>query len=369
LAGWRAGWLAGWQATLLKLAQPRIANVGINLESLKAVIPTVLTTVQRAAVVWSESAVESAACQECEMPASSSWSPTICQRCDLLFCEACAQRDYSRDDRPSHPDQVLPESFGERFCGLKELSLCDLLLPSVPTQLTKCALLQALDLSNNSLVAVPPLGQLRNLQHLNLSDQRRNWRAGSTHTLADHGALENLSPKLPSATLVSLRLRGLGLVALPLAVTECKRLQLLDLSHNKLTVTTEFPVTFTSATTRYSPHGEINFSACSWLATDLPELETIVFQNAATVMTGAQLIAARNDAELAQWHHLQHARNAQERFWRWLAGDRQHSLLGFGGGGMMAGGVNAVFDSVNSAHFAESGNQHWFEVCSLKLIL
>jgi hypothetical protein len=105
----------------------------------------------------------------------------------MLFCCPCAGRIY-RDGRPQLPSEILPADFSARFSNLRILSMCDLLLPSLPPQLTDCVTLCALDISGNSLNELPVwLEKLAVLQHLDLSEQRRGLRSGGfclAHCLA-----------------------------------------------------------------------------------------------------------------------------------------------------------------------------------------
>lgn len=103
---------------------------------------------------------------------------TICAECQMLFCWSCAGRLY-QDGRPQTPSEILPPDFSARFSNLCSLSLCDLLLPSLPPLLADCVTLRTLDVSGNSLNELPDwLGKLTVLQHLDLSDQRRGLRSG-----------------------------------------------------------------------------------------------------------------------------------------------------------------------------------------------
>lgn len=103
---------------------------------------------------------------------------TICVECQMLFCGSCAGRVY-RDGRPQTPSAIFPPDFSARFSNLRTLSLCDLLLPSLPPLLADCATLRTLDVSGNSLNELPGwLSKLTMLQHLDFSEQRRGLRSG-----------------------------------------------------------------------------------------------------------------------------------------------------------------------------------------------
>lgn len=61
----------------------------------------------------------------------------------------------------------------------------------------------------------------------------------------------NLPPSL-----VTLRMKKLGLAVIPLAIRDMKRLQVLDISDNILLCTPEHPVEFSTAETALSPNAE-----------------------------------------------------------------------------------------------------------------
>ena len=146
---------------------------------------------------------------------------------------------------------------------------------------------------------------------------------------------------LPSGTLLTLRLRGLGLTALPCGIRACKSLELLDLSHNQLVVTTELPVRFSTVGTPHSPvttqaiwhsaltgnytsnlpllvmlygavltdcgrlqDAETNLSACSWLADELPLLKSINLIGAATIFPEHTLHQTRASFEQRRRSHI-----------------------------------------------------------------
>lgn len=127
----------------------------------------------------------------------------ICAKCQMLFCCACAVRHY-RDGRPQHPSEILPLDFSARFSNLRSLSLCDLLLPSLPPQLAECVTLRTLDVSGNSLNELPDwLGTLAVLEHLDLSEQRRGLRVGGSCSLSAGNCLASPCPDTSMRTEMS----------------------------------------------------------------------------------------------------------------------------------------------------------------------
>ena len=228
---------------------------------------------------------------------------------DLL----CRVRGAPGDGRPQTPHAVLPLGFAKHFPSLKILSLCDLLLTDLPDQLRECVGLEALIVANNSLSATPSwLAKLPNLKHLDLSEQQRGWHEGPS-TFLQWNRTERDGPMLhlPTQTLVTLRLCGLGLSAIPLCLHSCALLEELDLSSNNLVITTEqleqapsgwsvpgdpwflgaARPRFTTAGKLHSLRGEINLSAAVWLG-NLPHLRSIRLYRAATVVPETELLDA-----------------------------------------------------------------------------
>ena len=193
---------------------------------------TFLDRVRSTPVIWTEENLASSPCQECG--GSETAEKIICAGCQTLFCRSCSRDRVCADDgRPQDASEILPRDFAARFCNVRDVSMVELLLPSLPPALGECRSLEALDVSKNCMSHLPDwVGDLPALRHLNLSHQARGFQPTQPPTLRNHAAMHPW--RLPSATLVTLRLRGLGLTALPCGIRACKSLELLDLSLNRL---------------------------------------------------------------------------------------------------------------------------------------
>ena len=118
---------------------------------------------------------------------------------------------------------------------------------------------------------------------------------------------------------------------------------------------------FSTVGSPHSPDAEVNLSACSWLADELPLLKTINLIGAATISVEAVLIQTRQRFE-AQYRNANTPAGGVEdaavaNFREWLGNPRL----------VRGGGLDRDFDQLDD--FAVGDRLHWFQTWQGTLLL